>query len=106
MAFRQKIRLLSMVDVLEPLSQRSLEAFARRTPTMHLRNDQIFHTPARRGGPFLLLLEGRVRIYKLAAGKELTLAIVDAGPSPGRGRSPPSSYRECTRAPWSLRRRP
>lgn len=52
---------------------------------MHLRNDQLFHTPNRRGGPFLLLLEGRVRIYKLAAGKELTLAVVDAGALSGEG---------------------
>ena len=79
MALRQKVRLLSLVDVLEPLSAEELERFARRTPTMHLRNDQLFHTPARRGGPLLLLLEGRVRIYKLTAGKELTLSIVDAG---------------------------
>jgi CRP/FNR family transcriptional regulator len=85
MAFRQKVRLLSLVDVLEPLSRESLERFARRTPTMHLRSGQIFHTPARRGGPFLLLLEGRVRLYKLPAGKELTLAIVDAGALSGEG---------------------
>lgn len=79
MALRQKVRLLSMVDILEPLSGEELERFARRTPTMHLRSDQLFYTPARRGGPLLLLLEGRVRLYKFAAGKELTLSIVDAG---------------------------
>lgn len=85
MAFREKVRLLSLVDVLEPLSWEALERFARRTPTMHLRNGRLFHTPARRGGPLLLLLEGRVRIYKVAAGKELTLAIADAGALSGEG---------------------
>ena len=85
MALREKVRLLSLVDILEPLSREALESFARRTPTMHLRNDQLFHTPNRRGGPILLLLEGRVRIYKLAAGKELTLAVVDAGALSGEG---------------------
>lgn len=85
MALREKVRLLSLVDILEPLSREQLERFARRTPTMHLRNDQLFHTPRRRGGPFLLLLEGRVRIYKEAAGKELTLAVVDAGALSGEG---------------------
>ena len=79
MALREKVRLLSLVDILEPLSAEALESFARRTPTMHLRNDQLFHTPNRRGGPFMLLLEGKVRIYKVAAGKELTLAVEDAG---------------------------
>ena len=33
----------------------------------------------------MLLLEGRVRIYKEAAGKELTLAVVDAGALSGEG---------------------
>lgn len=85
MGFRQKVRLLSLVDILEPLPLESLQRFARRTPTMHLRNEQLFHTPARRGGPILLLLEGKVRIYKEAAGKELTLAIMDAGALSGEG---------------------
>lgn len=85
MQLREKVRLLSLVDILEPLSREQLESFARRTPTMHLRNDQLFHTPRRRGGPVLLLLEGRVRIYKEAADKELTLAVVDAGALSGEG---------------------
>lgn len=85
---REKVRLMSLVDILEPLSGEELERFARRTPTMHLRNDQVFHTPAREGGPFLLLLEGRVRIYKLAAGKELTLEVLDAGELSGEGALP------------------
>lgn len=85
MALREKVRLLSLVDILEPLSREQLERFARKTPTMHLRNDQLFHTPRRRGGPFMLLLAGRVRIYKEAAGKELTLAVVDAGALSGEG---------------------
>lgn len=85
MSLREKVRLLSLVDILEPLSAEALESFARRTPTMHLRNDQLFHTPNRRGGPFMLLLEGKVRIYKVAAGKELTLAVVDAGALSGEG---------------------
>lgn len=85
MSLREKVKLLSLVDILEPLSAEALERFARRAPTMHLRNDQLFHTPHRRGGPFMLLLEGRVRIYKLAAGKELTLSVVDAGALSGEG---------------------
>lgn len=85
MELREKTRLFSMVDVLEPLSGAALERFAARTPTLHLRKDQLFHTPARRGGPFLLLLEGRVRIYKEAAGREFTLGIVDAGALAGEG---------------------
>lgn len=85
MGFRQKVRLLSLVDILEPLSLESLQRFAKRTPTMHLRNDRLFHTPSRRGGPITLLLEGKARIYKEAAGKELTLAIMDAGALSGEG---------------------
>lgn len=88
MEHREKVRLLSLVDILEPLSAEALERFARRTPTMHLKNEQVFHTPGREGGPFLLLLEGRVRIYKLAGGKELTLEVLDAGALSGEGALP------------------
>lgn len=85
MTLGEKVRLLSLVDVLEPLSGPALERFAARTPTLHVRRGRLFHTPARRGGPLMLLLEGRVRIYKEAAGREFTLGIADAGALSGEG---------------------
>ncbi len=41
----EKIRLLSMVDVLEPLSGEELEEFSRRVPDTHVEQGEIFYTP-------------------------------------------------------------
>jgi hypothetical protein len=40
----EKIRLLSMVDVLEPLSEEELEEFSRRVPDKHVERGRIFYT--------------------------------------------------------------
>jgi len=76
----EKIRLLSMVDVLEPLSEEELEEFGRRVPDIHIREGQTLYTPGDRSEALFMLKKGRVRIYKVAPdGWEFTLAVVDAG---------------------------
>ena len=76
----EKIRLLSMVDVLEPLSGEELEEFSRRIPDTHVEQGEIFYTPGDRSEALFMLKRGRVRLYKLAPdGWEFTLAVVEAG---------------------------
>ena len=76
----EKIRLLSMVDVLEPLSREELEEFSRRVPDTHIEQGQVFYTPGDRNEALFMLKRGRVRIYKVAPGGwEFTLAVVEAG---------------------------
>jgi len=76
----EKIRLLSMVDVLEPLSEDELEEFSRRIPDTHIEQGRIFYTPEDRSETLFMLKKGRVRIYKVAPdGWEFTLAVVEAG---------------------------
>ena len=76
----EKIRLLSMVDVLEPLSEEELEEFGRRVPDIHVREGQTLYTPKDQSEALFMLKKGRVRIYKVAPdGWEFTLAVVDAG---------------------------
>jgi CRP/FNR family transcriptional regulator, cyclic AMP receptor protein len=76
----EKIRLLSMVDVLEPLSGEELEEFGRRIPDTHVERGQIFYTPEDRSEALFMLKKGRVRLYKPSAdGWEFTLAVVEAG---------------------------
>lgn len=76
----EKIQLLSMVDVLEPLSEEELEEFSRRVPDKHLEQGHIFYTPEDRSEALFMLKKGRVRIYKVAPdGWEFTLAVVEAG---------------------------
>lgn len=77
---KEKIRLLSMVDVLEPLSEEELEEFSRRVPDRHVERGQIFYTPQDRSEALFMLKRGRVRIYKVTPdGWEFTLAVVEAG---------------------------
>ena len=77
---KEKIRLLSMVDVLEPLSEEELKEFGRRVPDTHVEQGQIFFTPGDRSEALFMLKRGRVRIYKVTPeGWEFTLAVVEAG---------------------------
>ena len=77
---KEKIRLLSMVDVLEPLSEEELEEFSRRVPDTHIEPGRIFYAPRDRSEALFLLKKGRVRIYRVTRdGRELTLAVVEAG---------------------------
>ncbi len=60
----EKIRLLSMVDVLEPLSEEELEEFSRRVPDKHVEQGRIFYAPGDRSEALFMLKKGRVRIYR------------------------------------------
>ena len=76
----EKIRLLSMVDVLEPLSEEELEEFGRRVPDTHIERGCIFYTPEDRSEALFMLKKGRVRIYRVTPdGWEFTLGVVEAG---------------------------
>ncbi len=77
---KEKIQLLSMVDVLESLSEEALEEFSRRVPDTHFERDQVLYTPGDRSEALFILKRGRVRIYKMTPdGWEFTLAVVEAG---------------------------
>ena len=77
---KEKIRLLSMVDVLEPLSGEELEEFSRRVPDTHVKPGRILYAPGDRSEALFMLKKGRVRIYKVTPdGWEFTLAVVEAG---------------------------
>jgi CRP/FNR family transcriptional regulator, cyclic AMP receptor protein len=67
------------VDILRPLSQEDLRTLGSRLPITDLEQDQIFHTPVFSGAMIFLLLEGRIRIYKVVAERELTLIVLESG---------------------------
>src|SRR5215213_9961100 len=79
MSFDEELRLLSMVDILEPLSQQQLETLAQRYPDISLEEGQYLYTPQERRERLYFLKEGRVLIYRLAEGREMTLAMVEDG---------------------------
>jgi CRP/FNR family cyclic AMP-dependent transcriptional regulator len=77
---RTQAKLLSLVDVLEPLSQEDLEELAARCPDIRLKRSEEFYRPEEHDGGLFLIKVGRVRIYKLSpTGKQLTLALLSAG---------------------------
>ena len=72
--------LLSLVDILEPLSEGELEELADRCPDVRLQKGEDFYRPKEHDGGLFLIKEGRVRVYRISPqGEDLTLAIVSSG---------------------------
>lgn len=75
----ERIRLLSLVDIFEPLSTGEIERLNGQLSDIHLDAGEIFYTPHDRSERLFLLWKGRVRIFKTTEGREFTLAVVDEG---------------------------
>jgi CRP-like cAMP-binding protein len=75
----ERIRLLSLVDIFEPLSEEEIEQLNGQLTDVHLEKGEIFYTPLDRSERLFLLWKGRVRIYRTTDGREFTLATVEAG---------------------------
>src|SRR5215213_6803451 len=76
----RRLKLLSLVDVLEPLSEEELKDSAKRCTHISLQGGDDFYRPELHDGGLFLILEGRVRVYHIApAGKETTLDLLGSG---------------------------
>src|SRR5215204_329731 len=76
----EKVRLLSMVDVFEPLSREKLEELAHLAHDTHLGQGEDLHTRQKGGGKLYALKEGRVQLYvALPNDGEVTLSVVEGG---------------------------
>lgn len=75
----ERIRLLSLVDIFEPLSPKEIEELNGQLSDRHLGAGEIFYTPEDRSERLFLLQKGRVRLYRTTDGRELTLAVVESG---------------------------
>jgi CRP-like cAMP-binding protein len=75
----ERIRLLSLVDVFEPLSAEEIERLNGQLPDVHLEPGDIFYSPQDRIERLFVLWKGRVRVYKTGDGRQFTLAVVEAG---------------------------
>ncbi len=76
----ERIRLLSLVDIFEPLSTEGIEQLNKQLPSIHLERGEIFYTPEERSERLFVLERGKVRIFRMAPdGREFTLAIVESG---------------------------
>jgi CRP/FNR family cyclic AMP-dependent transcriptional regulator len=76
----EKLRLLSMVDILEPLSREEIDELSRLIPDTHYQRGQVLYTPQERSEALFMLKRGRVRIYRVGSdGREFTLTVVGPG---------------------------
>ena len=75
----KEVKLLSLVDILEPLSVEETNRLRQRMPVLRLERGQTLYTPRYAAGVVFLLLEGRIRLYKVAGGQELTLEVIEVG---------------------------
>jgi CRP/FNR family transcriptional regulator, cyclic AMP receptor protein len=71
--------LLAKVEVFGVLPEKEILWLARRVPELRLERGRILYGPTQESRIFFAVLEGRVRLYKMLGGAELTLEIVEAG---------------------------
>ena len=80
MCEEREAKLLSLVDVLEPLSEEELRELAQRCPDISVQGGEDFYSPQQHDSGLFLILEGRVRVYLTTpAGKEATLDLLGSG---------------------------
>jgi|SRR5918997_1377055 CRP/FNR family transcriptional regulator len=86
MPLEEEVQLLSRMEILEPLSDEDLRGLLRRSLDTHLEPGETFFTPEDTSERLFILMKGRVRIYRTAEGRELTLAKIEPGTILGRWR--------------------
>jgi CRP/FNR family cyclic AMP-dependent transcriptional regulator len=79
MLFEEKVRLLSQVYLLEPLSAQEITWLGQRTPDIRLERGRILYTPLHIGRTLYLLLEGRIYLYKIVGSRQQTLEVMGSG---------------------------
>jgi CRP/FNR family transcriptional regulator len=80
MSLKEEIRLLSMVDILGPLSDEEMEDLAKRSPDTFLEQDDILYSPRDSTERLFILKKGRVQVYEVNRdGDEVTLSVVEDG---------------------------
>ena len=80
MSLNEEIHLLSMVDILGPLSDEELEDLAKRTPDTYLEQGDVLYTPREGAERLFILKKGRVQVYEIdRSGEEITLSVVEDG---------------------------
>ena len=76
----ERIKLLSMVDIFEPLSKQDLARLNDQLPDTHLEPGDMFYGPEDHTEKLFILQKGKIRIFRMTPdGREFTLAVVEAG---------------------------
>ena len=75
----ERLKLLSEVDILEPLAPEEIDWLSQRTPHRSFDRGDMVYVAGDASGVLLLLLTGRIRLYQIAAGQEFTFEVIQAG---------------------------
>ena len=76
----ERIKLLSLVDIFEPLTMQEIERLDGQLPDRHVQRGEVFFGPEDRSEKLFLLQKGKARVYRTTPdGREFTLTIVEAG---------------------------
>jgi CRP/FNR family transcriptional regulator, cyclic AMP receptor protein len=76
----EQIRLLTLVDIFEPLSREEIEKINWKHLNTSIERGEIFYTPMDLCETLFVLQKGRIRIYKATPeGREFTIAVVESG---------------------------
>ena len=75
----EQVHILSRVDILEPFSDEELRELLRRNPETYLQAGEIFYSPEDVSEKLFILKKGRVRMFKTADSRELTLSEIEPG---------------------------
>ena len=80
MSLKEEVRLLSMVEILDPLSDEEMEDLARRVPDTFLEQEDILYTPKEGTERLFILKKGRVQLYEVdQSGEEITFSVIEDG---------------------------
>jgi CRP/FNR family cyclic AMP-dependent transcriptional regulator len=80
MSLQEQIRLLSMVDILGPLSEEEMNDLAKRCPDTFLEQGDVLYAPQDGTERLFILKKGRVQVYEVdRGGDEITLSVVEGG---------------------------
>jgi CRP/FNR family transcriptional regulator, cyclic AMP receptor protein len=76
----EQIRLLTLVDIFEPLSREEIENINWKHLNTSVEQGETFYTPMDLCETLFVLQKGRIRIYKATPeGREFTIAVVESG---------------------------
>jgi CRP/FNR family transcriptional regulator len=75
----ERIRLLSMVEVLEPLTAEQTDLLAQRIQERAFGRGETVYAPEDALAVVFLLLRGSIRLYGMAGGQELTFDVLRSG---------------------------
>jgi CRP/FNR family transcriptional regulator, cyclic AMP receptor protein len=75
----ERIKLLSAVDILEPLATEEIALLSQRAPERSFEKGEMVYLVGDTSNVLFLLLEGRIRLYDVVVGQEFTFDVIGAG---------------------------